>query len=423
MVTTAPRVRRGGAFVLVVLGACAALVLRTDESQARLTDYATDLQRLDAQLLALGPRLIAPSPLERATRQVALLQRRAALTGSTADEARARAAAAENLQGLGPAPDLLLLAADFALRFHRLAEARADLERLPARIAGPSAEALRSDLALQEGDYARARLHCEEALRVRRDWDVLERLAHLESLRGASESADALYAQAEDELTAKEMRAYAWVELQRGQLALSRGRHAEAEQHYARAERGYSGDWRVAEHLAELCAAERRFEEAVALYERVVARVARPEIEQALGDLLAFIGRPEAARGWHDRALRGYLASVGRGEVHYFHHLAGFFADARPDADEALRWARRDAALRGGVPTQDALAWALYRAGRFSEALDAMRTALQGGIRDAHLCFRAGMIHLAAGRAAEGRHWLALAADLNPHYDAFHEHR
>ncbi len=424
MVAAGARVRRWGALALFGLVACAALVLRTGDSQARPTDYAADLERLDRELGALGPGAATiPLSVERATRHVALLQRRAALTGSPADEAGARAATGEALQRLGPAPDLVLLGTDFALRFHRLTEAHDDLASLPAGAGGSDIEALRADLALQEGDYAQARRHCEEALRTRRDWSVLARLAQLEFLGGDATGADALYAQAEDELTAKEMRAYAWLELQRGLLALGRGRHSETEQHYARAERAYSGDWRVAEHQAELLAAERRFDEAVALYKRVLARAPRPEIEQALGDLLTFMGQNDGARAWHDRALRGYLASVQRGEVHYLHHLAGFYADVRVDGLEALRWARQDAALRRGALTLDALAWALYRSGRFADALDTMRTAPQGGVQDAHLCFHAAMVHLAAGQVEEGRRWLTRAAELNPHYDAFHEHR
>jgi tetratricopeptide (TPR) repeat protein len=149
----------------------------------------------------------------------------------------------------------------------------------------------------------------------------------------------------------------------------------------------------------------------------------RPEIEQALGDLFAFIGRSRDARAWHDRALSGYLASVDRGEMQYLHHLAGFFADVRMDGQTALVWARRDAALRRNVSTLDALGWALFRAGRFVEARDAMGAALASGARDAHLFVHAAMVHLAAGYAENGRRLLAQAAELNPHYDAFHAHR
>ena len=445
------RLARGSTLALVALSASVAFLLRPSSSQASLSDHAAELLRIDSELQMVGSGATAPPlSVERSTRQLALLQRYASLTGSTADEVRARAAAEDALARLGPAPDLLLLGIDYALRVHDVPRARAYVESLvrlgdaPPRERGlpasqrdqssssaePSrydssatAVALKSDLALQEGDYALARRDCEEALRERPDWAMLARLAHLESFRGHAATADGLYAQAEDDLSAKEMHAYAWLEQERGMLWLNRGRHDRAALHYENADRAYSGDWRLMEHKAELLAADRRFNEAVALYERALAQAPRPEIEQALGDLLVFVGRPRAARVWHDRALSGYLASVERGEVQYFHHLAGFYADVRMDGTSALQWALRDAALRRNVYTEDALAWALFRAGRFAEAREAMGAALASGARDAHLFFHAAMVQLAAGFAEDGRRFLAQAAELNPRYDAFHAHR
>jgi tetratricopeptide (TPR) repeat protein len=440
-----------GTVALIALGAGAAFLLRSSSSQASLSDHAAELRRIDGELQKLGSKSAAfPLSVERSARQLALLQRYAALTGGAADEVRARAAADEALGRLGPAPDLLLLGVDHALRVHDVPRARSYMESLvrlgdaalserglqarPREPSSPPADpprydrsatalALRSDLAVQEGDYAMAQRTCEEALRKRRDWAMLARLAHLELFRGNATTADGLYAEAEDDLSAKEMHAYAWIEQERGFLWLNRGRYDRAAVHYENADRAYSGDWRLMEHKAELLAADRHFDEAVALYEEALARAPRPEIEQALGDLLVFVGRARAARVWHDRALSGYLASVERGEVQYFHHLAGFYADVRMDGPTALTWARRDAALRQNAYTQDALAWALFRAGRFAEARVAMGTALVSGVRDAHLFFHAAMVNLAAGYADDGRRFLAEAAEMNPHYEAFHAHR
>ena len=110
---------------------------------------------------------------------------------------------------------------------------------------------------------------------------------------GDLDDADRLYAQAGEEITAKEMRSFAWVELQRGLLALGRGRTGDAGAHYERANRAYSGYWLVNEYNAELLGASGRFDEAVALYEKVLARAPRPEIQQALGDLYVFMGKPD----------------------------------------------------------------------------------------------------------------------------------
>ena len=82
-------------------------------------------------------------------------------------------------------------------------------------------------------------------------------------------STDRLYREAEDELTAKEMRSYAWLEVQRGFLAFSRGGYPEARSHYDIAEAAYPGYWLVGEYQAELLGAEGRHAEAIELFGRL----------------------------------------------------------------------------------------------------------------------------------------------------------
>jgi tetratricopeptide (TPR) repeat protein len=231
-----------------------------------------------------------------------------------------------------------------------------------------------------------------------------------------------LYIEAEDELTAKEMRHYSWVELQRGELAMTRGRYDDAETHYTRAESAYSGHWTVEEHVAELLGAKGELDAAAALYERVCARVPRPEFQQALGELYEFMGRPDAAEPWLERARTAYLASAARGQVHYYHHLVDFYADVRRDGAEAVRWARKDLELRENFSTLAALAWALYRDGQLEESRATIDRALASGAKDAHLFHRAGTIHRAAS-AGDGEELLRMAAEMNPRRGNFHGHR
>lgn len=345
----------------------------------------------------------------------------ASLTARAADAQAADTAIGDALRLAGPSPELLLLRARLDFAYHRLSNVRHHL-RLAAS-SDPRITALQADLDLQEGRSDEAQKQYEALLRARRSWDNLARLANIHALYGDVARADALYAEAENDVTAKEMRTYAWLCVQRGMLAFKRGRHDEALQHYQRADKAYSGYWLVGEHLAELYGAQRRYEEAVALYEKVIASAPRPETHQALGDLYLFMGKPELAQPWHDKALAGYLSSVQRGEVHYFHHLAGFYADVRKDGAEATKWAHKDLELRRTPAAHDALAWALYRQGRFDEALAESNKALATGAKDAHLYQHAALIHSAAGRGSESMRLLQQAAALNPRLEAFHAHR
>jgi tetratricopeptide (TPR) repeat protein len=330
---------------------------------APATDFGRDLDRVADELR----RLESESPgAARATGIANCLYRRACLTGSFEDLAYASAATDAALAEFPAWPDLSLVAANIHFKLHRLADVRADLDRAPELAASPEGRALAADLDFEEGRYDEARRRLEELVAADRSWGALARLAHLELELGDADAADALYAEAAAELTAKELRSYCWIELKRGEIDVSRGRYEEAESHYARAAATYSGDWSVDEHVAELRAAQGRFEDAIALYESVVERVPRPELQQALGDVHAFAGEPDRAVPWHDLALEGYLASVAEGDVHYFHHLADF--EARVEPRDAVRWARADVELRRNPGTLAVLARALQRERRGAEA-------------------------------------------------------
>jgi tetratricopeptide (TPR) repeat protein len=281
---------------------------------------------------------------------------------------------------------------------------------------------VQADLDFQEGRYEAARLEFEWLIAENRTWDNLARLAHWHSKLGDVAEADRLYEEAEDDLTAKQMRSYAWLELQRGVLAITHGCYADARKHYQRAEAAYPGHWHTDEHFAELLAAEGKFDEAAALFRKVIARCPKPELQQALGELYLCGGRPEAAEPWFDSALAVYLESVERGGVHYFHHLADFYAHAREAPAEAVRWARKDLEMRSNFSTQAALAWALYRDGQLSEATEYMRLALSSGVHDAEILSNASVLLGAAGASGESERYALEALRINPKHENFHMH-
>jgi tetratricopeptide (TPR) repeat protein len=329
----------------------------------------------------------------------------------------------EAIQGIGPAGDLYYLKANLDFKFHRLADVRRDLETGRELRESVQARTLLADLDFQEGRYEMARRGYEALIHDDRTWDNLARLAYLKFKMGDVRGAEQTYVDAGNELTAKEMRHYAWVELQRGVLKLRSGCYEEAGAHYQVAERAYSGYWLVDEHLAELLGAQGKFDEAIAIYQELIEYLPRPEFQQALGELYSCVGNPRQADVWHEKALTAYLDSAQRGCVHYYHHLTDFYADVRQDGPAAVKWARKDVELRKNFSTLAALAWGLYRAGEFAESLDIINEALSSGARDAQLFFQAGMIHNAASATVKGGEYLRMAAEVNPRYEDFHVHR
>ncbi len=391
---------------------------------SRQTDFEVELKRIEDAIAELEDSALTPTiDSEKATKFAYLLYQRASLTGDLAGLTVVEAALNAAIREIGPAGDLYFLKANLDFKFHRLADVARDLEMGRDLRHSLQGRALQADLDFQEGRYEAARRGYETVINDDLTWDNLARLAYLKSKLGDVAGAELAYIGAEDELTAKEMRHYAWVELQRGVLNLRCGRYDQAQMHYQVADLAYSGYWLVEEHKAELLGAQGKFEEAVALYRKVIARAPRPEFQQALGELYVSMGQPGQAEPWYDKAVNAYIESAQHGAVHYYHHLTDFYADVREDGVEAVKWARKDIELRRNFSTLAALAWALYRAGEFAEALETIDEALASGVTDAQLFFQAGMIHHSAAGNGKGGEYLRMAAEINPHYQNFHVHR
>jgi tetratricopeptide (TPR) repeat protein len=391
---------------------------------AKRTDFENELERIRQGLAELnGNALNLPVDSAKVSRLAYLQYQRASLTGNLDALGDADATLDYAIRHLGPSGDLYFLKANIHFKLHRLNDVEQDLQLGRDLLLSTPGRALKADLDFQKGRYQAAEEEYEALIEEERTWDALARLAHLHFKMGDLDKADRLYDEAADELTAKEMRHYSWLELQRGVLDLSRGHYEKARSHYERADRAYSGHWLVLDHMAELAGAEERFDEAERLYRDVVERVPRPDFQQALGELYLTMGKTTEATECLNKARDGFLQSAARGEVHYYHHLADFYADVEENGPEAVKWARKDLELRRNFSTLAALAWALYRAEQFSEAVELMNEALSSGAKDARLFRTAGMIYTAASPNGKGAWYLKKAAELNPNLKNFHVHR
>jgi len=368
------------------------------------------------------PPLAGASDPEARTRRLYRLYQRASIAGDLAGLAEIIAAIDDSITALANPGDLYLLKANAAFKLHKLADVDSALRAVPSVYDSDEGRLIRADLDFQHGHYQAAESGYLDVLQRERSWGALARLAHLRGRMGDATGADNLYQEAEDQLTAKEMRAYAWLEMQRGFLDFVRGRPGEAGLHYRRADAAYPAYWLVEEHIAELFGAEGKYEKAAGILERLVATINRPDLDQAIGELYELAGDSGCARHWEERALNAYLQSAGRGEVHYYHHLVDYYADVVEDGANAVKWAYKDLQLRKNFATQAALAWALYRDGQFGDAVCWIDRALASRVVDARLYFRAGEIYCAAGDKARGCELRERALKLNPAVAGFHIH-
>ena len=91
-----------------------------------------------------------------------------------------------------------------------------------------------------------------------------------------------------------------------------------------------------------------------------------------------------------------------------------FDADYRIGLGTLVARARAARAERPSVIGDDALAWALARAGRCNEARPWSERSLRLGTRDALVFFHRAEIERCAGNLAGARLWARRALDLNP---------
>ena len=347
-----------------------ALLLSLGSAQA-ITDYDRDAARLMQQANELRAAAAAdPAKL------AALLYRRASLTADFAELRTAEQAIDEALR-VAPTPDLVLLRANFNFKMHRLQRAKDDLAHLTDGNTGSPVQTLAAQIAMQEGDYATARAAYRALAARTHTWDSIASLAYYESVTGDPAAADRLYVQAEDELSAKEMKSYAWVEVQRGVLNYDHGRFAEALLHYQRAERAYSGYWLVEEHTAEVLDKLGRSDEAIALYRTIIEQTHNPEYVGALAAIVRRSDAAEAARlddeaaTLYDAQLALYPEAAGG---HLIRHLL-----ARSDAPlpKLLDLAKQNVALRPNAEAKLLLAKAYWKAKQPEEARRLVREVMQ----------------------------------------------
>ncbi len=325
------------------------------EQTAHPSAYQEDLARLDRDIAAAEPGRLVYARYARAT-----------LTGDFGDFARAdeevQRAFAESTGAAtwhdptgAPPEELLLFRATLDFHLHRLAAAERALGALD-RLAGLSyARQLTADIALQEGRYEEASRAYQALLAEERSWDHLTRVAYFEWKTGHPKRADALYAEAQEDLTVKQMRSFAWVEVQRGLIDFDRGRYRDALAHYRRAERAYSGYWVIEEHIAQVLARLGRSEEAIALYRRVADETGNPEYVAALANLVA-AGDPAEAEALYGRADALFAERYALFPEAALGHYLQVLLSRRPIGPDLLPLAERNVALRPNADSKLLLA-------------------------------------------------------------------
>jgi tetratricopeptide (TPR) repeat protein len=258
------------------------------------TAYQQELESINTEIDRLNKKLAAKPNQKDALRLVYHLYRYASLTSDFTDFKKTETVLQNTLNQYGPSQQLLLFRANLNLKLHRLPAAKADVVEIAKYGGSTQTEILKADIALQQGQYQIAGQAYSAMSAENPSWDNLARLAYFKMHTGEPEKADQLYEQAQNTLSVKQMRHYAWLELQRGIIDLEQKRYQQALDHYQRAEQAYSGYWLIREHIAEVYTLLGRQNEAIALYKKIIEQTRNPEFVSALAELYQVENNSEA---------------------------------------------------------------------------------------------------------------------------------
>lgn len=318
---------------------------------------------------------------------------------------RTRPDEANAVLGLG---SLALIRHEFrdALRYGRRAQRLLPGSARPYGVIG--------DALVELGRYPEAFAAFERMASLRPSLASYARIAYARELTGDPEGAIAAMRLALETAAGQpEPTAWSLVELARLEFALGRtevaGRHARG------ALRILPGYPTARAEIARVEAAESRIERAIAEARRAADAVPTSQAVALLADLLDRAGRhTEAGRQRATVAVIERLLQANGVQVDL--ESAVYRADSRIRPLETVELARRARAARPSIYGDDALAWALARAGRCREALPLAQRALRLGTKDPLLYFHRGYAEGCAGDRREMREWYRRALALSPEF-------
>jgi tetratricopeptide (TPR) repeat protein len=230
---------------------------------------------------------------------------------------------------------------------------------------------------LELGEYDAAFKAFQTMMNLRPTAGAYARIAYALELQGKLEAALDAMQLSTDATPPADLEALAWHHAQLGELHRQLGQSAEATFEFAWADHVFPGHPFAALGMARMKEAAGDRAGALRAYEAIMQRAPAPDVAERLGDLYHRLGRAADAERQYALAEAGWRFDAPQPSL-----LARFLAEHDRAVEEAVRLAERAAADRHDIFTEDALAWAYFKAGRVKDADGAMRRALRTGTKD-----------------------------------------
>ncbi len=297
--------------------------------------------------------------------------------------------------------------------------AAADLARQALAVNSYSARAygVLSDALIQLGDYPGATAAVEDMLALRPGIASFTRASYDFELHGDIANARSALEQALP--FALDPGTEAFIIYYLGQLAFTTGDLDEAEAQFAVGLEKAPSDPLLILGQARVDAAQGDVEAAIRGFQNGVNRRPLPEYFIEYGQYLESLGRMEEAQ--QQFAVVETVRALFRANGVFDDLSTALFAADHGDPETAVSAAQAEYERRQNIDSADAMAWALYSAGRYAEALTYAVQATSIGGTIAPFVYHRGMIELALGLRTEARASLTLALETNPYFSPLHQ--
>ncbi len=313
------------------------------------------------------------------------------------------------------APTFVTLAAALVAQ-HRFPEAEQVAKDLVAYDPSmPQYRAQLGEIEMELGHYEMAQQSFDSLYNVRTQLSIAPRLARWTEIRGNTDGARKLLA---DALRNAKMRRdlpkeqLAWFHLRLGDIDMRNGHLRGARTLFEQGLAIEPNDYRLLDAMAHLEAIEGNPKKAIEYGERGIAIKLDPATLGTIGDAFAALGNNAQAADYYKTMEVAVAGQPGA----YHRAWSLFLLDHNLRIPEVLANVTMEIETRKDVYGYDLLAWALHREHRDAEARDAMMHARRLGTCDAMLFYHAGMIERSLGQTARARYFLETALKVNPSF-------
>jgi tetratricopeptide (TPR) repeat protein len=407
--------------LVLVLCLALALALALSFRQSEAPGHATGVTA-DALVRFYQNRLERdPADFISYNRLAEAFVRRARESGDVSDYARAEAAVTQSLSILPETHNfqaLVVLGGILNAKHEFEVAADAGQKAITQKPNSAQGYAIVGDALIALGRYEEARINYLSAAELEPGLGTYSRMARIHELDGDLIAAEAAWWNAHRSTFRAAAENSAWVHVQLGDLYFNQGDLDRADEQYNQALSESEGYPHALAGLGKTLAANGRFSESVESYRRAIDQIPSPEYVIALGDVYSVWQKTEDAEQQYALVSaidRLYLESGINTDI----QMAKFIADHGVPS-EAVARARAAHESRPNIYSSDALAWALYQASNYTEALTHSRDALRLGTQDALMAFHAGMIRFHLGDVDGAEYWLHSALEINPHFSLLH---